>query len=466
MLDHDEQLSEERAEPVLIQELQATYRMKPEEKQVLVRVRERLAMSSHPFSAQEFAQTIQPGATGGKQGATFSHRPPFSPHKQRWGQRINLLVAVIVVTVLVGTFVVALSMIRQGGLQTSVVGSGNIATFTPAPRIEQTEGAHRAPTNTMPWGIAIDGTHGVVWVAEPGCYIDPRCPQVRQGTIGKYSLADNTALMDYQEPAGFSSPMFLAVDKGGNVWFTEPNSNAIGELNPHSNAWRQWKLPAGSSPYDLVFDNNDNLWFTLYGSNAIGFLNTHTQQLDINLTPTPDSHPYGIVKDAKGTIWFTENGLNVGKVASFTPSSTGKVVITEYSVSSAGLSQGVRPHLLTVDKAGHVWYSSGFSGAIGKFDPATGNSRNFLVANCREVSCTHISGIAADQHDRIWFTDSLGGKVGYLDAQTGQYSTKVIGNGNAHPNDGLVIDSYGTVWFAPTNDFSLTMWTGGKVPTK
>src|ERR1700757_4692072 len=33
--------------------------------------------------------------------------------------------------------------------------------------------AHQESTSKNPWGIAIDATHGFVWVAEPACNIDP-----------------------------------------------------------------------------------------------------------------------------------------------------------------------------------------------------------------------------------------------------------------------------------------------------
>jgi hypothetical protein len=56
MLDHDELLPEEQAHPVLIQQLRATYQMRPEEKQVLTRVHERLAQSTHELPLLESVQ--------------------------------------------------------------------------------------------------------------------------------------------------------------------------------------------------------------------------------------------------------------------------------------------------------------------------------------------------------------------------------------------------------------------------
>ena len=43
MLNHHDRLPEEQSNPGLIQELRATYRLRPEEQQALARVHERLA---------------------------------------------------------------------------------------------------------------------------------------------------------------------------------------------------------------------------------------------------------------------------------------------------------------------------------------------------------------------------------------------------------------------------------------
>ena len=76
--------------------------------------------------------------------------------------------------------------------------------------------------------------------------------------IGEYNTANGTLVQNYLQPSGFSSPLFVAVDSTGHVWFTEPNSNAIGRLTPGSTpAWEQWTIPtANAIPYDLVVDKH------------------------------------------------------------------------------------------------------------------------------------------------------------------------------------------------------------------
>jgi streptogramin lyase len=332
---------------------------------------------------------------------------------------------------------------------------------------------HQAATTRNPWGITIDAAHGFVWVAEPGCDMSPACPVATQGIIAKYSLADGSLINDYVEPPGYSDPMFVATDADGNVWFTQPNSDAIGKLNPTTGLWSQFKFDRGSMPYDLVFDRNGNLWFTEFKKNAIGFINMQTHQLTQNLTPLGNSNPYGITMDAKGNIWFAENAPNAQQIATFTPTTGGPITVTEHSVTNANVNKfqltNVRPHLIVADpKTGHIWYSLGFTGVIGEYNPATNTSTNHVLpvscANSANASgCTHISGLAIDPNGNVWYTDSLGDTVGYIVPKTGKIITKKLA-AKVRPHDGLAIDNYGTIWFTQQNGLTLSMWPKGKMP--
>ncbi len=321
----------------------------------------------------------------------------------------------------------------------------------------QSTTANEATTTSNPWGIAIDPLRGFVWVAEPGCNALPTCPSTFPALISKYAQADGSFIQDYQEPAGYSSPLFVAVDSNGNVWFTEPNSDAIGELDLQHNQWHQWSLPSKSVPYDLVFDKNGNLWFSEFEGNRIGFFNPATQQLVENPIPTAESNPYGMTRDPQGTIWFTENKAGVGQIASFTPTTSGKVTIVEHAVPTN------QPHLITADKSGTIWFSEAFAGSIGEYNPKTGTTINYPVSlgicpNPASCPGTHISGISVDQLGRVWFTDSLSARVGYLIPSTGQVIATRLNKADAHPHDGLLVDNYGTIWFTEQNGFLLVMW--------
>ncbi len=332
-------------------------------------------------------------------------------------------------------------------------------------RMDLTPSTHavQTPTTSFPWGIALDTLQHIVWIAEPGCEPTPTCPTSASGVLGEYDLLDGSWIQDFPEPPGYSKPTFVAIDTSGTVWFTEPGSDAIGDLNPQNMTWNQWKVPGGSTPFDLTFDTQGNLWFTDFDANAIGFFNPHTHKLVENPIPTPNSNPYGITRDPRGTIWFAENRLGVGRIASFTPTASGRVAIVEHQVTTT------QPHLITTDRHGNIWYSEGFAGSLGEYTPVSGKSVDYPVSVGRcthEVLCkTHISGISVDSEGDIWYSDSELALVGYLIPSNGHLVTKTVNSQHSSGSnrqdgayDGLAVDGYNDVWYTLTYRAQIVLW--------
>ncbi len=310
-------------------------------------------------------------------------------------------------------------------------------------------------TTNLPWGIALDPSHGYVWVAEPGCEPLPACTTAFSSTIGQYAYSDGAFIRDYVEPKGYTGPLFVVADPAGDLWFTQPTSDAIGEFDPINNMWHQWSVKKNSNPYDLVLDAQGNLWFTEWGGNQIGFFNTHTHTLVETPIPTAHTDPYGITIDKKGTVWFAENSP-IGQIGSFTLTANGRIKIVEYAVNA------LRPHLITTDALGNVWFTEGFAGYINEFNPKTGADLRFRIfqgvcLNVGNCTGTHISGIRVDNHGNIWFSDSLNQQVGYLVPATGRIVVRTV-RPNAHPHDGLILDPNGRVWFTEQDAFTLNVW--------
>jgi virginiamycin B lyase len=317
-----------------------------------------------------------------------------------------------------------------------------------------------APTTTLPWGIALDPSRGYVWVAEPGCDPLPACATSFPSSIGQYAYSDGAFIKDFTEPAGYTGPLFVVNDAAGHLWFTQPNSDAIGELDTVNNVWQQWHVKKNAHPYDLAIDSRGNLWFTEWGVNQIGFFDTHTHTLVETPIPTANTNPYGITIDNKGTVWFAENSP-IGQIGSFTATANGKITIVEHAVTA------LRPHLITTDKAGNVWFTEGFAGYISEYNPVTGTDLRYRVYSgvcLSPINCagTHISGIRVADNGDVWFSDSLNERVGYLVPATGQVVARVLPI-NSHPHDGLVLDNNGRVWFTEEYGMQLNTWPMGNV---
>lgn len=325
-----------------------------------------------------------------------------------------------------------------------------------------------------PWGIAFDH-NGNEWVAQPNCDPNPVCNNTVQGSIAQVNRASFSVVHNFQEQPGYSSPLFVASDANGNIWFTEPMTNAIGELIPSTGTWHQWTVPtAGAAPFDLAFDAHGNLWFTEVLANQIGeFTNGQFYE---TATPYGNSKPYGITgpDPSTGHMWFAENSTAAARIGSFAPPVSGALTtgnISEYLTVSPGNSTTV--HLITYDYQGNIWWTEGTNSRIGRLiiSQAQNGASNGVAeypTPCQTsggCSGSHISGIGVDGGGTIWLDDSLANRIYSFNPNTNTYSAPIQLAGGAHPHDGLAVDNANTVYVSEefANKFAELPQTG--VPT-
>lgn len=359
---------------------------------------------------------------------------------------------------------VVIAMLTSAAVAWMIIGGPHQTAHADEPTIRETS---LPPSD--PWGVGFDNA-GNIWIAEPGCDPRPTCaPQI--GSIAEYSRQTFTLEQNYTEPGGFSSPLFVAIDTAGNVWFTEPSTNAIGELIPNNGnpTWQQYSIPtANSIPYDLTFDWSGNLWFTEFGANNIGEFNPSTKLFHETRTPSASSNPYGIIgpDPATGSIWFTENNSKVARIGRFTPplsSTLSTGAISEYLVQDR--LSNTTPHMLAFDYSGNIWWTEGFDGRIGKL--VISQTKNDTGDGVTEISVpppdcvpgsgcnTHISGISVDSEGTVWFDDSLSARIGSFDPEDRSFALYVLPGGTGsskHPHDGLAVDANNNIWF--TEEFA------------
>ncbi len=369
------------------------------------------------------------------------------------GKRMRVFVGVgLVMCAVIASLAAGLSLLANHPTQAHAAGIG------------------AAPTADHPWGMTFDST-GNLWVAEPNCDGNPFCGAggtPPAGMIGEYTYSSTLTLVkNFTPPATVSyNPMFVAIDKSGNVWFTDPTHAAIGELIPSTNTWSEWILTdpkgsniAGAIPVDLTIDKNGNIWFTDFGTSAIGEFNTTTDMATETAVPTAKTSPYGIAIASDGvTVWFTENSATaVGSFTAPASSALTTAAITEHTFTPPAGTVGTTPHLITVDKNGNAWFSEGFSGQIGEVAGTTAAATvtNYCVSNT--VNNPHISGIGVDNTTgKVWFDDSINARVGYLTPAQYQNDCATPGSsagvtytfftGSAHTHDGLIVDASGNAF--------------------
>ncbi|HEX7737745.1 MAG TPA: hypothetical protein VF458_23045 [Ktedonobacteraceae bacterium] len=356
-----------------------------------------------------------------------------------------------------------------------LLGAGGVITWFVVARSQAS--VHAAPTPALsivsttvpgysPWGLTQDHA-GHIWVAEPECSPNdisarPFCSQTLRGSLIEYASsgfhANAQPLRVAAEPPGYSSPFFVVADASDNLWFTEPVTNALGELD-HLGHWNQWTVSTPrANPFDLALDRAGHLWFTEPGISAVGEFNPITHRFLSFPTPTAQGMPYGITgpDPISGSLWFTENNSRVHRIGRFTPGENGiNGRIHEYL---APATNNNTPHMITFDQRGNIWWSEGWAGKLGRLvirravDNTSAGVSEYSVptppcpahSNCG----VHISGIAAASNGTIWFDDSLSARVGSYTPGAGFafYTLDDSLTSNAHPHDGLIVDRAGNAW--------------------
>jgi streptogramin lyase len=307
-----------------------------------------------------------------------------------------------------------------------------------------------------PWGTAIDGS-GKIWFAEPGCDLAPTCAaNAPPGQIGAFDPGSGRFTFYTLPSIPGNQPIFVAFDSAGNLWFTTPGNDMIGELSPSTRTFvGQWPVTAGSGPWDLTFANGQ-IWYTEHLASAVGRFDPSTHAHQDFPTPSVESNPYGITADGD-RIWFTENNSSVDRVAVL-DTSIGNA-ISEYPIVRP-LSG--TPHLVVMGANHQPWWTEGWSDTIATLLPpaATPGICGTTSGTCNGVqrfhvppsdSCggsSHTSGIAFESSaDRVWLDNSETDQVGSFTPSTGAFAMSTLSSCSAHPHDGLNLDPAGDVWF-------------------
>jgi streptogramin lyase len=155
------------------------------------------------------------------------------------------------------------------------------------------------------------------------------------------------------------APGAITAGPDGNLWFLEPEADAIGRITP-TGVVTEFLLPnENSGLVDITAGPDGNLWFTEQDGNRIGRITPAGVITEFDV-PTPNSQVWSITAGPDGNLWFTE--LVANRIGRITPAG----VITEFDVPTP--NAGVMG--ITAGPDGNVWFSAVFEPLVGVITPS------------------------------------------------------------------------------------------------
>jgi streptogramin lyase len=185
------------------------------------------------------------------------------------------------------------------------------------------------------------------------------------GSIWRYNVP-NGVFTEF--PTG-STPLDVAVDPNGIVWFTGTDANGdgqIGRLNPRNG--RLTSTPVtGSRPGHIAIASDGKVWFTDRFNHRVGYLDpSNNNQVTQFGTLTPNAGPQDIAAANDGSMWFAQ--ATVGNVARISPDGT----ITEAGRTvkddpNSGLESAFGITVFPEDQS--VWYTKPADNMVAHLTP-------------------------------------------------------------------------------------------------
>ena len=209
--------------------------------------------------------------------------------------------------------------------------------------------------------------------------------------------AGSSYLACYPAPAGLGSlpripsigtPIAIAVDKLGNVYFVDDNNYTIKMWAATNNTSSTLVNSNLNYPQGIAVDDAGNLYIAESGANVIKKWSAATRTLT-NLVSTGLNFPTGVAVDADGNVYIADQYDNAVKKWTAADSS----IITLVS----GLNY---PHGVAVDIAGNVYIADQGNSAIEQWSPING-----LTTLATPADLLSPNGVAVDGAGNVYISD-------------------------------------------------------------
>ncbi len=189
----------------------------------------------------------------------------------------------------------------------------------------------------------------------------------------------------------------VRIDAKGMVW---SSGYPLTRFDPETKKF--YDFPEAAHTYSLDFDQAGNVWFTNPGTGQIGEVDAKTMKVKQWTPPTPNTYQRRIAIDSDGIVWFGE--FRAGKIGRFDPKTE---TFREYDLPGGA---DVFPYALGITPDHSVWYSSYYLDVIGRLDPQTGKVTEYPFPHSENT----IREFFPQPDGKIWYGSPSNNKVGYF----------------------------------------------------
>jgi streptogramin lyase len=196
-------------------------------------------------------------------------------------------------------------------------GASNVVMFDPTDGLNRT---YLVPTsNAFIQGITVAPDNSI-WFAEAG-----------SRKFGRIAC-DSCDITEFSSPSSLNlaSLSQVAVDKSGNVWFTDhAGDNQFGVFDPHTDTWKTFPIGycpdacVSGLPNAIFVDSYNKIWFSEHIAGRVGRYDPSNGVLtEYVVSPTPNAFPliWWARPGPNNLVWFVANGLGeVGYVNASLP---------------------------------------------------------------------------------------------------------------------------------------------------
>lgn len=190
-----------------------------------------------------------------------------------------------------------------------------------------------------------------------------------------------------------SRPHGVIIGPDGAAWVTDSGLNAIVRVDPATEAVKTFPLPPDTPNINMntaAFDGNGILWFTGQ-SGYYGSVDPASETVTVWEAPRGRG-PYGIDATPDGRIFYASlAGNHIAEINTQTGEAT--------PIDPPTPGQGARR--VWSDSQGVIWVSEYHAGQVGRYDPASGEWREWKLPGERSLTYA----VYVDERDKVWLSD-------------------------------------------------------------